>query len=320
MSTCAKKTLGYCASDAEGYLRELTCRKERPDPLILDAIRDAIDGHAVFLFVKPGCGFCEKAKALLKDVYPQAKALSREGSTRPYRIGLAHALGVAPGNVSFPAVWIRGVFVGGADDLFKLHAARTLEEKLLAPHTPMAPMGAGLVKTRPKFCTQLAGSHAHLQTDGPCQASTSKWFCFQTKSYAQVIRTMSVFHVAVLAVMLVCLEAGTDVGASVAAVWTVVLFVDLVLFILLGATPLTLFGNLSTWLVWNVKGESIPALPYKFVWFVYVLALGRAAVLCSGNDAYDGSVALCWQNNTEEFRVGLTSGIVNSGFLAVFRF
>ena len=318
MSACAKKALGYCTSDAEGYLRELTCHREQPDPLVLDAIRDAVDHTTVFLFVKPGCGFCERASKLLSDNYPQAKALSRDGSTRPYRVGLAHALGIAPGNMSFPAIWIRGVYVGGADDLSNLHAAGMLEEKLRAPHLAMAPMGAGLVKTTPKFCTKLAGSHAHLQTDGPCRASTSKWYCFQTKSYAQVIRTMSVFHVAVLALMLVCLEAGSYPGADAAAVCFVILFVDLVLYICLGATPLTIFGNISTWLVWNVKGESIPALPYKLVWLAYVLALGRAGVLCI--DTFDGNLPLCWQNNTGDFRAGLTGGIVNSGFLAVFRF
>ena len=320
MLACARKTLAYCISDLEGYLRELTCRREHPDPLIIDAIRDAVDHTAVFLFIKPGCRFCEGALKLLSEHYPQAKSLSREGSTRPYRVGLAHALGVAPGNISYPAIWIRGVYVGGADDLFTLHSRGMLEEKLLAPHLVMAPMGAGLVKTNPKFCTQLAGSHAHLQTDGPCQASTSKWFCFQTKSYAQVIRTMSVFHVAVLALMLVCLEAGTDPGASVAGFCCIFLFFDLAAYILLGATPLTIFGNISTWLVWNVKGESIPAVPYKLVWLVYVLGLGRAGVLCARSEAYEGSVALCWQNNTAEFRAGLTTGIINSGVLAVFRF
>ena len=319
MPACAKRALGYCVSDAEGYLRELTCRREQPDPLILDAIRDAVDRHACFLFTKPGCRFCEHAEALLADSYPDVDACARVGSTRPYRIGLAHALGVAPGNMSFPAVWIRGVYIGGADELTKMHSAGTLQERLSAPHQPMAPMGAALIKTRPKFCTQLAGSHAHLQTDGPCSASTSKWFCFQTKSYAQVIRMMSVFHVVALTIVLVCCEAGTQVGAGVASVICVLLLADLSFYILLGATPLTVFGNISTWLVWNVKGESIPALPYKAVWLVYVLTLGSATTLCGG-DEYSGDVALCWQNNRGKFRAGLSWAIINSGVLAVFRF
>ena len=142
------RVLGYCAADAEGYWRGLTCRKEQPDPLVLDAIRDAVDRHAVFVFVKPGCGYCERAMELLSKFYPDAKARYRVGSTRPYRIGLARALGIAPGNISFPAEWIRGSYVGGADDLSRLHAAGLLEERLREPSRD-GTMGSGLPKSKP---------------------------------------------------------------------------------------------------------------------------------------------------------------------------
>ena len=130
---------------------------------------------------------------------------------------------------------------------------------------------------------------------------------------------MSAFHVVILAMVLICLEARTNAGASIAFVLSAILFVDLAVYILLGATPLTIIGVLSTWLVWNVKGESIPALPYKFVWLVYLVMMVRAALQCS-EEPYDGSLALCWSNNTSEFRTTLASGIFNSGLLALFRF
>ena len=129
---------------------------------------------------------------------------------------------------------------------------------------------------------------------------------------------MSVFHVAVLTLILTCCELGTQGAMIFASILCGFLFLDLTMYTLLGATPLTLLGNLSTWIVWNVKGESVSALPYKIVFLAYLLVMGRAFVVCADNSYVD--VASCWTNNTGEFRTELITGITNSASLAVFRF
>ena len=117
-------------------------------------------------------------------------------------------------------------------------------------------------------------------------------------------------------VMLACGESNSLTGVTVGLVIAGVLCVDLSLYVCFGATPLTIIGNISKWLVWNVKGDAVPAIPYKVVFLVYVLSLGRMLLTCT---AYENSL-LCWQNNTKEYRGALIGGVVNSGALAVFRF
>jgi len=309
MSRCS-----YCRDDLLSYIREFTCHQDRADPLVLDAIRTFVEKERVAIFVKPGCGFCVRTKALFSQHYPQVSVHSVIGSAHPYRIALARTLGVSA--VSFPAVFIQGKYIGGADAVSKLHNSNMLFAATNKDRTPMAPIGTAMVKTKPVFFSQLAGSHAHVETDGPCDASTSRWYCFQTKSFAQVIRGMSFIHVAILILILLCGESNSLMALNVAAVVVVLFLVDLIMYVVFGATPLTVAGNVTTYFVWNFKGNAVPAVPYKVVWFVYILAIVRSITICNNYD----NVQLCWLNNTVEYRVGLTSGIVNSGFLAVFRF
>ena len=192
----------------------------------------------------------------------------------------------------------------------------TLTSKIQGERSPMAEFGKGMIKTRPMFCSMLAGSEVSLATTGPCDSSTSKWYCFQTKSYAQVIRMMALLQVIVLLIVLGCGESNTLIGTNIAIVLIAVLSIDLIIFVLLGATPLTIFGNISKWLVWNVKGDAVPSIPYKFVFGTYILALGQILITCNTCD----TSLECFQSNIVEYRATLIVGIINSGALAIFRF
>lgn len=311
-----KNICTYLKNDLTTYLKEFTCSTTKTDPQILQAIKTTVETQCLVVFTKPGCGFCKRAKALLSEHYTNENIplVEINGATKPYRVALAHVLGTSI--ISFPMVYINGNFVGGSDDVLRLHNQDQIHALIRGPRKTMPPFGQGILKTKPLFTTQLAGSEILLREGGPCDSSSAKWYLFQTKSYAQVIRMMSVFHVALLLLMLACGESNSLTGVTIGLVIAGVLCVDLSLYVCFGATPLTVFGNISKWLVWNVKGDAVPAIPYKVVFLVYVLALGRMLLTCT---AYDNSL-LCWQNNTEEYRGALIGGVVNSGALAVFRF
>jgi len=313
-SQTSKKCCSYIREDLHSYLKEFTCQQPKSDPATLATIKHHIENNTIILFVKPGCGFCERTKTLFKQHYPTTPFHTVIGSTKAMRIGLAHALGISA--VSFPTIWIQGVYVGGADATASLHSRNELTSMISNQRIEMAPFGTGLIKTKPVFMTQLAGSHARLETDGPCDSSTSKWYCFQTKSYAQVIRMMSFLHILIMVIALIGGESNSLIGMYITTAVGLVLLVDLVLFTTFGATPLTIFGNISTWLVWNTKGDAVPNIPYKVVFFVYILGFGSFFSTCS---SYSDPLT-CWQNNTLEFRGGIIGSIVNSSMLAVFRF
>jgi glutaredoxin 3 len=79
-------------------------------------------GHDVAVFTKVGCPYCAKAEDLL------ASGLSRQGGafTLLATVGTAaatrDALGRALGlpTVTFPVIFVRGVYVGGSDELHEL--------------------------------------------------------------------------------------------------------------------------------------------------------------------------------------------------------
>ena len=309
-----KALCAYLQHDLFSYLQEFKCSGKKPNQAVLDSICDAVETHPVVVFAKPGCGFCKRAKQVFADHYTDTPVHVVNGASPEYRVALSRVLGIS--TISFPMCYIQGSYIGGSDEVARLHSNDELTGKIQGERSPMAEFGKGMIKTRPVFCSMLAGSEASLANNGPCDSSTSKWYCFQTKSYAQVIRLMALFQVILMLIMLGCGESNTQIGTDIALVLATVLSVDLSLFVLFGSTPLTLFGNLSKWLVWNVKGDAVPCIPYKVVFVVYVLAFARMLATCS---TFDNSLQ-CWQSDTEVIRASLIGGVVNSGALAIFRF
>ena len=118
--------------------------------------------------------------------------------------------------------------------------------------------------------------------------------------------------------------AGNQAGVLAAAVLVLFFLVDLSVYVLLGATPLSPMGNVSTWLVWRFRGNAVWNIPYKVVFVVYLAALVRLlspllAVLADGGGD-DAQVAQLWQPHAAEHRAVLLGGIINSSMLAVLRF
>ncbi len=115
-------------NDLQEYCSELwsllRCGSGEVDAAVLTSIAEAVDGHDVVIFTKIGCPYCQRASALLqtqqdsRSTQPGFSVFSSPGTDRETRAALSHSLSVA--SVTFPVVFIGGVFAGGADELVEL--------------------------------------------------------------------------------------------------------------------------------------------------------------------------------------------------------
>ncbi len=81
------------------------------DTMIHYIDKDYQDKPSIVMFSKPGCGYCAKAKALLKekDLPYEEIVLGRDASTVAIR--------AATGKTSTPQIFIGGQYIGGSDEL-----------------------------------------------------------------------------------------------------------------------------------------------------------------------------------------------------------
>ena len=186
---------------------------------------------------------------------------------------LKEALGLSI--VSFPVLYIQGNYIGGADEAQQLHHGNQLRQMLESTRTPFV-FGSGNNAMGPvRFCTKLAGA----DTGVSCSA-TVKWYCFQVKMYANVVRAMSAVHVMFLVTALVAGQTGTETGVAVALAIGGFLSFDLFTVCLLGPTPFSPIGCISTWAAWKVKGNAVTAIPYKVVFVYYLYTMMQFVLTC----------------------------------------
>lgn len=140
---------GFCrdlvalaCDDLSGYLREfrtlLPCygsRQQSPEvAAALATIAAAADGYDVAVFKKVGCGFCARAAELLETRQASAgftmTSVVATGAAERSALELTLALPT----VTFPCIFVKGVFVGGSDDLQELLDDGDLPELLAGNH------------------------------------------------------------------------------------------------------------------------------------------------------------------------------------------
>ena len=83
---------------------------------------------AVEIYIKTGCPYCARAKALLdqKGVAYDEREISRDPEARQEMLGRAN------GRTTVPQVFIAGEHIGGSDDLAALESAGKLDALLAA--------------------------------------------------------------------------------------------------------------------------------------------------------------------------------------------
>lgn len=290
--------------DLKSYLNEYTCCIKRRDPQgtaeKIELITQLVNDNDVSVFAKDGCGFCTRAKDLLAAEKTRGglsfSQMDVIGTAPDFRAALKAATGVPL--VSFPMIFIRGVFIGGGDQLSKLVLDRRLLPALSAPRA-----AGGFVAGHVEWGLELQRAHAVQFFQVP---RGGKWYCFQLNTYANLVRGISVLHVIIFGAMITLQSLQqTDTTRLAYAVLLWYFFLDLLLYIVFGPVPWSPLGCLTNLVCWRVRGNSITTIPYKVVFLAYVVTFAQ--------EIFGGGL--------ESMKLGIWTGyLVNSAALAVFRF
>jgi glutaredoxin len=254
--TLPQKLLAFAKADLQAYMREYLCPEaSQPEPLD-DRHVSLINRTDAVMFERAGCRYCELARRVLDEQRTAegdgAFALETVAVDATLKSGLSTALNCAP--ITFPAIFIRGAYIGGSDELQRLVSQGSFAQQVRQPFAEFAPAAARKADS-PVFCSQADGAAG---------------LTFQLQGYGNVIRAYSLVHVVVFCLVLGLRQEGHHAASAALLVYLVV---DLFLFIVNGPAPLCPTGVLVQHLVWRRRGPPTSLLPYKFVFGVYVATL-----------------------------------------------
>jgi len=258
---------------------------------------------------------------MLNQIEVEFKSSYLASSNPEIKAALKQGLGLPL--LSFPAVFVRGAFLGGFEQLQDAISTDSFKDILTQP-----------------MCTFPADAAARPDPVklwvGPRGQS---WFAFQLHVYANYVRMLSLLHVVLFAVMMAISDAAP--GLATGLLWLVM--VDLGIFTLTGPTPLAPVSTLVSLFVWRFRGNAVTSVPYKLIMgagYVYTMI---SIVTCSGFAAGGGELFggvvyqvgqcpnqidqtrwVCGDRKDEEcpsqFNFLFGKMLVNSVFLAFFRF
>jgi glutaredoxin-related protein len=260
--------------------------------------------HSFFL---SGCGFCERAKSLLKEMQ-ETISFSQEiiiGTD----IKTSNAVGIALnlGDLTFPQIIIRGRYTGGSDDLRELVDAGEFQ-KLLLMNRHVVDQDHPIEWYEPLL---KRSQNPELLTVPGSSKYFSKWYCFQFYMYSNLVRYISIFHSILLIICMITIPFINDNDSRSSTTQFLqliisVLLIDLICILLFGPIPFSPSGVISTYFGWKYRGNTTSSLPYKFVWLIYVATL--IPILTQHKLASNSTLAT------------ITSTLTNSVVLVVFRF
>jgi glutaredoxin len=238
----------------------------------LASLSAAARAAAVVLFVKPGCGHCARAKAATAGLRSrEVVALPSAGD----RAALAATLGLPA--ITVPVAFVQGRCVGDGERLRDLLADEPRFAALLRQPMAPDPFAPGVPDTR-------CWTERHL-----CRAPGGSTPCvnYFLNAYGNTVRAISAVHCACFALVL---AGALSAGGARALAWLVA--VDLVLFV--GSQCLSPLALGCTAAVWTRRGPVVPAIPYKVVFALYVVALVRIASGVASDTEVGGSCrAVC---------------------------
>jgi len=221
----------------------------------------------VACFLKPGglCPFCNLATTSLSDAQKQRSfTLHLADLMADDREVLSIMLEKLKGSrvdVTFPAIFVGGEWLpGGYQELKKEICSEAFFVRLdgvASKHQIMMPLEAQDVPTlptKPQLWHQAGG--------GPPLA-------FQTKVHTNVIRSIALLQVCLLLPVHAMLDSKSE-NTHYTTPLLSILLCDALLNILVGPTPFSPLGILSTLLVWHRRGSVRSILPYKLTFLLYV--------------------------------------------------
>ena len=300
--------LNSIKADVISYLNEYGFGVGKGSPEVLEKLQiivDAVNTYDVVVFAKKGCGYCERSKEML--VREQERNPFRESIIIGTESNMKTALGVALNlsDVTYPQIIIKGVYIGGHDNLKGLIASQSLS--MLIKAEPTVTSGKH-IKWYPPLELEAITPQMFRSPSMTTSSTPVPWYLFQPFLYGNLIRYISIIHVIILGI---CLSLSSGSPGSAAAktiiyILLVYMCIDCGLIVAHGPAPFSPSGTLSTYLFWKYRGNVTSSIPYKFVFSFYLV--GFITLLLTNK--LTGTAAIA----------SLTSTIINSAVLVVFRF
>jgi len=311
--TCQDRTillLNSIKADVISYMNEYGLGIGRGTPEVLEKLKiitDAANSYDVVVFAKKGCGYCERAKKMLSE--EQVKNPFRESIIIGTESNMKTALGVALNlsDVTFPQIIIKGVYIGGHDNLLRLVSSQSLPSLINAEPTVTT---GKLIKWYPPLELEANTPQLFRAPSMTTSSTPVPWYLFQPFLYGNLIRYISIIHVIILGICL-GLSTGSDNSASKTAIYVFLIYlcIDCGLIVIHGPAPFSPSGTLSTYLFWKYRGNVTSSIPYKFVFSVYFMSFIHLLSL-NYNSKSANIVTLSTLNST----------LFNSILLTIFRF
>lgn len=294
-SSCA-----YVKQSIREYFLEFSNTDQAASDLRTESAARAIElinKNQVALFVLPGLASaeCNKAHQLLADANQLGSADVLEHDAEVLRVIVE---GSSSKMAPLPAIFICGRYLGGLDELTEVINNNTIEALKAAIPLQLDLPAEELLTVKP------FQGHPLIH-----QAGGKPFWCFHLFIYGNVVRAVSFLHVLI---SLVCIVLIANDQYTAAQAITTFLFFDCLL-LLWGAAPFSLLGVVSTLLVWPRRGPVVTSLPYKMIFALYAVLLGRLAM---ETEPFGSVTASSKMNSQAEF----VTIAINSSLLAVLRF
>jgi len=254
-------------------------------------VQTAVDKHDVAIFKWEGCGFCKRAQEHLdENAKVDPSKLSVIEADSPVEAVLRDVLWQPL--MTFPVIFVRGVYLGGLDQLEEAIDSGQFDELMDVEQKPF-PTGVGLKKDPLRL---LSGPYGQ------------PWYCFQLYVYANWVRLISVVQIICMALAI----ALTDTYPIVAVVLLWLVAIDMIIFTVLGPAPIAPISTLVTISVWRFRGQAVSSLPYK----IMIGILYTMSWLSISTCVFDSTSCKSELQNSRLLLAGLIS---NSVLLAVLR-
>jgi len=282
--------LSYLSEYAEPF--RICCRSSKAlrSSEAWASFQKAVDDNSVTIFKKQGCGYCSRAEEVLAR--EGVAVFTAIGSEPAVKSVLQQELGLPI--ITFPVIFVQGAYIGGFDQLQQALETRRFGELQEVP-LKRFPSGVGLMADPIRVLSGPRGQ---------------PWYCFQLHVYANYVRVISAVHVVCFIAALALKDSSPVLSDMI--LWIVA--IDMLVFTLMGPTPLAILSTMVTILVWRFRGPAVTSIPYKVVpGMTYVLALVFVLV-CS-----DGQCEI--PSFLNDSKTGVVAGfITNSAMLAILRF
>lgn len=286
-------------SDIQSYINEYgnvynlltedkqTARRSR------EAVINCVKQYDVVIYAKVGCGFCERAKKLL---FIKQNEFQQEDSGR-YAFSIHVALGTNPevksalgkllnlNDVTFPQIFVKGVYVGGSDHITKW-VEGTMETSMknnafreMLENDNNLPMDVTHIPWYGPLATEAATPNLFYVPiiKGTWYPTDWPWYYFQWCMFGNLVRYISILQLAAMIPICILLSSGYHHNPSnvlIAKVLLCAFLMDLFLLVVHGPTPFSPSGALSTYFGWKIRGNATSSIPYKAVFLAYIVALG----------------------------------------------